>query len=165
MFVGCWDPCLSFRLAQQCAEEGIILLFLFVLISRRPVLIARALCGLLNVTVEALCTSYSSSDQEAVSSDVAGSAAYVYSVHVYPQSRDLNQIQSTLSTFYRGPYRAGLWVSVDSKKNRKQTTSSKKIATQHSNKPQCEQSGRRLPSSIVASVRRRNLASQQHINR
>jgi len=33
-----------------------------------------------------------------VSSNVAGSAVYVYSVHVYPQSRDLNQIQSTLST-------------------------------------------------------------------
>jgi len=62
-------------------------------------LIARALCGLLNVTVEALCSSDSSSDQGAVSSDVAESPVYVYSVHVYPQSRDLNQIQSTLSTF------------------------------------------------------------------
>jgi hypothetical protein len=61
---------------------------------RRPVLIARALCGLLNVTGEALYSSLA-----AVSPDVAGSAAYVYSVHVYPQSRDLNQIQSTLSIF------------------------------------------------------------------
>ena len=86
---------LSFPSAQQCAEEGIFPLFLFVLISRRPVLIVRALCGLLNVKVEA----FSSSDQGAVSSDVAGSAVYVYSVHMYPQSRDLNQIQSTLSTF------------------------------------------------------------------
>jgi len=34
-----------------------------------------------------------------VNSDVAGSAAYVYSVHMYPQSRDLNQMQSTLSNF------------------------------------------------------------------
>ena len=34
-----------------------------------------------------------------MSSVVAGSAVYVYSVHVYPQSRDLNQIQSTLSNF------------------------------------------------------------------
>jgi len=35
--------------------------------------------------------------------------------------------------------RAGLWVSVDSIENSKQT-SSKKIATQHSNKSQREQS-------------------------
>jgi len=99
------------------------------------VLIAGALCGLLNVTVEALCSSDSSNDQGAVSSVVAGSAAYVYSVHVYPQSRDLNQIQSTWASLH-GPYHAGLWVSVDSMKNRKQTTSSKKIATQRSNKLQ-----------------------------
>jgi hypothetical protein len=78
------------------------------------VLIARALCGLLNVTVDALAAV-----SRAVSSAVAGSAVYVYSVHVYPQSRDLNQIQSTLSTFNHGPYRAGLWVRVDSVKNRK----------------------------------------------
>ena len=130
---------LSFPSAQQCAEEGIFPLFLFVLISRRPVLIARALCGLLNVTVEALCSSYSSSDQGAVNSDVAGSAAYVYSVHVYPQSRDMNQI-----VYFEQLYmvlRVGLWVSVDSIKNSKQTTSSKKIASQHSNKPQREHSG------------------------
>ena len=84
---------LSFPSAQQCAEEGIFPLFLFVLSSRRPVLIARAQGGLLNVKVETLCSSYSSSDQGAVSNVVAGSAVYVYSVHVYPQSRDLNQIQ------------------------------------------------------------------------
>ena len=131
--------------------------FLFWFVST---FITRALCGLLNVTVEALCSSLAAGP----SSDVAGSAAYVYSVHVYPQSRDLNQIQSTWASLH-GPYHAGLWVSVDSMKNRKQTTSSKKIATQHSNKPQREHSGWRFSCSIVASVRRRNLRSQQHINR
>jgi hypothetical protein len=53
-----------------------------------------------------------------MSSDVAGSVSYVYSVHVYPQSRDLNQI-----VYFEQLYmvlRAGLWVSVDSIKNRKQ---------------------------------------------
>jgi len=73
--------------------------FLFWFVST---FITRALCGLLNVTVEALCSSLAagpSSDQGALSSDVAGSAAYVYSVHVYPQSWDLYQIQSTWSNF------------------------------------------------------------------
>jgi predicted HD phosphohydrolase len=46
-----------FRFAYQCVEEGTFLLFLFVLISQRPSFITLALCELLNVTVEALCSS------------------------------------------------------------------------------------------------------------
>ena len=44
-------------------------------------LIARALCGLLNVTEEALCSSDSSSEHGAVCGGEAGSAVYVNSVH------------------------------------------------------------------------------------
>jgi hypothetical protein len=47
---------LSFVYADW-AEEGILLIFLFVLISQCPVFIAPAMCELLNVTVAALCIS------------------------------------------------------------------------------------------------------------
>jgi len=42
------------------------------------------------------------------------------STQVYPQSKDLNQIQFTSATLHIGPYRAGLWVIIDSIMNRKQ---------------------------------------------
>jgi len=42
------------------------------------------------------------------------------SAQVYPQSRDLNQIQFTIASPNIGPYRAGLWVSINSIMNCKQ---------------------------------------------
>ena len=65
---------LSFVYAHW-AEEGIVL-FLFVLISQLPVFIAGAMCGLLNVTVAALCIS-SAAVTRALSSIVAGSVVCV----------------------------------------------------------------------------------------
>ena len=94
---------LSFVYADW-SEEGILLLFLFVLISRRPVFIAGAMCELLNVTVAALCIYQLAAVTRAMSSSVvAGSAVWV-SAHVHPQSRDLNQIQFSYSNFIRVHY-------------------------------------------------------------
>jgi hypothetical protein len=62
---------LSFVYAHW-AEEGIVL-FLFVLISQLPVFIAGAMCGLLNVTVAALCDSVAAVAR-AMGSVVAGRA-------------------------------------------------------------------------------------------
>jgi hypothetical protein len=58
---------------SRLGREGILLPFLFVLIIRHPVFIARAMCGLLNVNVAALY-SCSAAVTGAVSSVVAGSA-------------------------------------------------------------------------------------------
>ena len=66
---------LSFVYADW-AEEGILLLFLIVLISQRPVFIARAMCELLNVTLAALIIS-SAAVTQAMSIVVAGSVVCV----------------------------------------------------------------------------------------
>jgi hypothetical protein len=79
--------------------------------------------------------------------------------HVTPQFRDLNQIQSTLCTFTHGPPKPDCGLASILLNSVSKTTSLKKIATQHSNKRQREQSGKRLPSSTVTSVRRPNLGS------
>ena len=87
--------------------------------------IARALCVLLIVTVAAL--SISSVQQQCDKSSerrCSWKKRVVFnSAQVYPQSRDLNQIQFITATLYAGPYRAELWVSIDSIMNRKQYNS------------------------------------------
>ena len=91
-----------FVLQADWAEEGILLLFLFVFISRSLVFIARAMCALLNVTVAALCIS--SVQQQCDQSSVrrcSWKRSVVFSrAPVYPQSRDLNQIQFIIATLY-----------------------------------------------------------------
>ena len=106
------------------AEEGIFLLFLFVFISRHVVFIARTICALLNVTVAALrIRSVQQCDQSSERRCSWKTSVVFNSAQVYPQSGDLNQIQLIIATLYLGPYRAGLWVSMDSILNLKQNNS------------------------------------------
>ena len=80
------------------------------------------MCALLNVTVAALCISSVQQlcDQSSERQCSWKKSVVFSSAQVYPQSRDLNQIQFIIATLYIGPYSAGLWVSIDSIMNRMQ---------------------------------------------
>jgi len=80
------------------------------------------MCALFNVTVAALCISSVQQQHDQSSERRCSWKKHVVfnSVLVYTQSRDLNQIQIIIATLYIVPYRAGLWVSIDSIMNLKQ---------------------------------------------
>jgi len=79
------------------------------------VFIAQAMCALLNVTVAASCISSAQQQCDQTSERRCSWKRTVVfnSAHVYQQSRNLNQIQFIIAALYIGPYRAGLWVSID----------------------------------------------------
>ena len=79
------------------------------------------MCALLNVTVAALCIS-SAAVTRALSADVAGSVCLI--VPMCTNNPEIwTKYNSFITTLYIGPYRAGLWVSIDSIMNRKQNNS------------------------------------------
>jgi len=81
------------------------------------VFIAQAMCAWLNVTISSVQQQCDQSSERRCSWK---KRVVFNSAQVYPQSRDLNQIQFIIATLYIGPYCAGLWVSIESVMNRKQ---------------------------------------------
>ena len=106
---------LSFCHIADLADEGIFLLFLFVFIRQHLVFVARVCVRgwvwLLCVLVREQC------DQMRW---VPKCSCKRIVVSLVPTIQRLNLIQFTIAIPYIGPYRAGLWVSIDSIMNRKQ---------------------------------------------